>query len=96
MSEQATAAAENIASWLRLEAHQFPSDGNVAEWAAIIDAAFAPVVAELVALLRMGKELAEAARDSTQGTPQKRYRAASEANAILERYDAAIAKNGGA
>ncbi len=46
-SEQATAAAENIASWLRLEAHQFPSDGNVAEWAAISDAAFAPVVAEL-------------------------------------------------
>ncbi len=45
-SEQATAAAENIASWLRLEAHQFPSDGNVSEWADIIDAAFAGVVAE--------------------------------------------------
>lgn len=45
-SEQATSAAGNIASWLRLEAHQFPSDGNVSEWAKIIDAAFAPVVAE--------------------------------------------------
>lgn len=57
-SEQATAAAENIASWLRLEAHQFPSDGNVAEWAKIIDAAFAPVVAERDALLdALGKAM---------------------------------------
>lgn len=55
-SEQATAAAVNIASWLRLEAHQFPSDGNVSEWAEIIDAAFAPVVAEQDALKATVKE----------------------------------------
>lgn len=55
-------------------------------------------VAELVALLRMGRELAEASRDIEvfrhvgQG---KMERATDDVNRILGQYDAAIAKHGG-
>lgn len=52
-------------------------------------------VAELVALLRQGKELAEAARDATFYSGEKMKRAIADRDRILDQYDAAIAKHGG-
>jgi hypothetical protein len=36
IEKHAEAAANEIASWLRKEAHLFPSVGNIAEWAKLI------------------------------------------------------------
>lgn len=52
-------------------------------------------IAELVGLLRMGRELSEASRDTLQGTPAKRIRALEHTNRIIALYDAAIDKHGG-
>lgn len=52
-------------------------------------------VAELVALLRMGKELAEAAGDATFYSGEKMKRAIADRDRILGQYDEAIAEHGG-
>jgi hypothetical protein len=60
--KHAEAAAEEIASWLRKEAHLFPSDGNIAEWAKLIghhsqsaiDKATAPLKARIAKLEGLG------------------------------------------
>jgi hypothetical protein len=60
--KHAEAAANEIASWLRKEAHLFPSDGNIAEWAKLIghhsqsaiDEATAPLKGRIAKLEGLG------------------------------------------
>jgi hypothetical protein len=61
-------------------------------------AANAPEVAELVGLLRKGRELYEAACEEgfqVYGVPEKHKAARDRTREILDQYDAAIAKHGG-
>lgn len=107
-SKQAMEAAQNIASWMRLEAHQFPSDGNVAEWSEMIDAAFAPTIAELVGLLREARVICgDLSNIMAESRGVCGYRWDGEeamwdefadllkAGAVFNKIDAAIARHGG-
>lgn len=91
IQQHAEAAAKDIASWLRLNAHLYPSVGNQSDWAAIIqlriDEAMAPLKARIAELEGLGELMAEyswVARDKSKAGQDEAKSLSDKINAILK------------